>query len=326
VEQIQKPAFDGEVLVCEDNKMNQEVIRMHLERVGLRAVVADNGKAGVDEVQRRIEKNEKPFDLIFMDINMPVMDGLEAAARIMDFNCGTPVVAMTANVMSSDKELYKNNGMLDCVGKPFTSQELWRCLLKHIKPIDANAANAPARTPYDDDLLLDMRTIFVNDNRNKFNEFMNAVSAGDMKLAHRLAHTMKSNAGMIGKTALQTAAAQAEELLSNGKNLLTAELINTLKTEFDATMDELKPLLKRNAHKAESAAAPAANGNAAPAAVMDELADFLRKGSPGCLKFTEALRAAPGTEELIRQMEDFDFDKALETLSAIRGDMERRNG
>jgi signal transduction histidine kinase/DNA-binding response OmpR family regulator len=323
-EEIEKPAFDGEVLVCEDNRMNQEVIRRHLERVGLRAVIADNGKAGVDEVQRRIEKNEKPFDLIFMDINMPVMDGLEASARITALGCGTPVVAMTANVMSNDKELYKANGMNDCVGKPFTSQELWRCLLRYIKSTNAAAA-APPRPRYDEELLSDMQTIFVNDNQGKFEEFMNAVETGDIKSAHRLAHTLKSNAGMIGKTALQTAAAKAEELLSGGENRLTAELVNTLKTEFDAALKELEPFLKKSARKAENAAFTDAAGIAL-AGLMDELTEFLRKGSPGCLKFTEALRAIPGTEKLIKQIEDFDFDEALETLSAIRKDVEAHNG
>jgi CheY-like chemotaxis protein/nitrogen-specific signal transduction histidine kinase len=325
-EEIEKPSFDGEVLVCEDNRMNQEVIRRHLERVGLRAVIADNGKAGVDEVLRRIEKNEKPFDLIFMDINMPVMDGLEASARITEFNCGTPVVAMTANVMSNDKELYKNHGMNDCVGKPFTSQELWRCLLRYIKPVNAAAvAAAQPRPRYDEELLLDMQTIFVNDNQGKFEEFMNAVDAGDIKSAHRLAHTLKSNAGTIGKTALQAAAAKAEELWGGGENRLTPELIDTLKTELDAALKELEPLLKKNTPKADNAGAPDAGGIAL-AGLMEELTDFLRKGSPDCLKFTEALRTIPGTEKLIRQIEDFDFDEAFETLSAIRKNLEPRNG
>jgi signal transduction histidine kinase/CheY-like chemotaxis protein len=324
-EEIEKPAFDGDVLVCEDNKMNQEVIRRHLERVGLRAVIADNGKTGVDEVLRRIQKNEKPFDLIFMDINMPVMDGLEASERIRELNCGTPVVAMTANVMSSDKELYKHSGMYDCVGKPFTSQELWRCLLKYIKPTGAAAASAPAQPRYEDGLLLDMQTIFVNDNQNKFQEFMDAVNAGDVKQAHRLAHTLKSNAGTIGKTALQTAAARAEELLSGGENRLTKELVNTLKTELDAALKELEPHLKKNTPKTVNASAPDAGGIAL-AGLMEELAAFLRKGSPDCLKFTEALRTIPGMEKLIRQIEDFDFDEAFETLSAIRNEMEGRDG
>jgi len=334
-EDIEKPFFTGEILVCEDNSMNQEVIRRHLERVGLRSVIADNGKVGVEAVQERMESGKPMFDLIFMDINMPEMDGLEAASKIMALKSGVTIIAMTANVMSSDRELYQKSGMYDCVGKPFTSQELWRCLLKYIKPSEAKTAAAKtADTPklpppprYDDDLLLEMKTIFVNDNQKKFDEFMNAVNAGDVKLAHRIAHTLKSNAGMIGKTALQTAAATAEEFLSNGENRLTAEHINTLKTELDAALKDLEPLLKRNARKAENAAsAPSAAVGNTPEALIEEVAELLRKGSPNSLKYTEALRAIPGTEELIRQIEDFDFDEAFETLSAIHKNMERPNG
>ena len=131
---IERPLFDGEVLLCEDNSMNQQVIKEHLARVGLRTVVAENGKIGVDLVKERKEKGKKQFDLVFMDMHMPIMDGLEASARIMEIDAGVPIVALTANIIYNDKEIYKKNGMNECVGKPFTSQELWRCLMKYFTP------------------------------------------------------------------------------------------------------------------------------------------------------------------------------------------------
>jgi len=84
-----------------------------------------------------MENKEKLFDLIFMDMHMPVMDGFEASAEIVRLNADIPMVAMTANIMIDDVEVYKASGMLDCLGKPFTSQELWRCLLKYFKPLNA---------------------------------------------------------------------------------------------------------------------------------------------------------------------------------------------
>ena len=134
-DKIKQPVFDAEILVCEDNEMNQIVIQEHLSRIGIKAVIAENGKEGVDKVNERIAKGSKPFDLIFMDIHMPVMDGLEAAKRIVALNVGTPIITMTANIMTTDKEIYSQHGMIDCIGKPFTSQELWGCLLKHLTPI-----------------------------------------------------------------------------------------------------------------------------------------------------------------------------------------------
>jgi signal transduction histidine kinase/CheY-like chemotaxis protein len=128
------PTFEGEILLCEDNEMNQQVICEHLSRVGLKTTVAENGKVGVQMVEDRINNGEKMFDLVFMDIHMPVMDGLEAAGEISKLDGDLPIVAMTANIMSNDKEIYRMNGMTDCVNKPFTSQELWKCLIKYFMP------------------------------------------------------------------------------------------------------------------------------------------------------------------------------------------------
>jgi len=132
--ELEKPEFDAEILLCEDNYMNQQVISEHLKRVGITTVIAENGKIGLELIKKRVANNEKQFDLIFMDMHMPVMDGLEASMHITEMNIGVPIVAMTANVIYNDKEIYKKNGMNDCVGKPFTSQELWRCLMKYLTP------------------------------------------------------------------------------------------------------------------------------------------------------------------------------------------------
>jgi signal transduction histidine kinase len=132
---VDKPSFKGEVLLCEDNAANQEVICEHLKRIGINVVVAENGKAGVEMIKDRMQSGEKQFDLVFMDIYMPVMDGLEAADRINGLNTGVPIVALTANVMIDDRELYKRHGMVECLGKPFTSQELWKCLLRYFVPV-----------------------------------------------------------------------------------------------------------------------------------------------------------------------------------------------
>jgi len=133
---LKKPIFEGDVLLCEDNIMNRQVICEHLTRVGLNTFVAVNGKIGVDFVKRRAEEGKKQFDLILMDMHMPEMDGIEATSIINDMNLDIPIVAITANIMSSDRELYDELDMKGFVGKPFTSQELWQCLMKFFKPVN----------------------------------------------------------------------------------------------------------------------------------------------------------------------------------------------
>jgi signal transduction histidine kinase/DNA-binding response OmpR family regulator len=238
-----KPKFEGEILLCEDNVMNQQVICEHLARVGLRTIIADNGKNGLEMVKNRMEKGEKQFDLIFMDIYMPVMDGLEASAKIFELGLSLPIVAMTANIMSSDMEIYKKSGMSGCIGKPFTSQELWRCLLKYLKPVnnpDAAGENAQADIPIDYDLEFRKSLIrtFNGSNRTKINEIKTALEEGDIKLAHRLVHTLKGNAGQIGITALQQAAAGVESGLKDGINLVTGDQLALLEKELNAALLE----------------------------------------------------------------------------------------
>jgi len=243
--ELKKPAFKGEVLLCEDNYMNQQVICEHLTRVGIKTVLAENGKVGVDLVKKRAEKGEKQFDLIFMDIHMPVMDGLEASTKILELNTSIPIVALTANVMSHDRELYKKNGMVDYVGKPFTSQELWHCLMRFFTPIDWEADDKTLYTKTDEELRQEMINIFVSNNKNIFNEIEDAINTGDIKLAHRLVHSLNGNAGHLGKTLLQQAAKNVEAQLKDGKNMITSERMAELKKELNAAIAEFTPMTSK---------------------------------------------------------------------------------
>ncbi|MCL2638090.1 MAG: ATP-binding protein [Oscillospiraceae bacterium] len=239
----EKPRFEGEVLLCEDNTMNQQVIAEHLERVGLKAVVAENGKVGVDIVQSRAENGEKQFDLILMDIHMPVMDGLEAAAKINALNTGIPIAAITANIMTSDREIYTSLGMKDCIGKPFTSQELWRCLMKYLKPVSWQKEPDTLLKQADMELRQKLINNFVINNSDKYREISDALNSGELKTAHRLAHSLKSSAAQLDMLALRTAAADVEKQLKDGENLVTPEQLTALEAEFDAVLTELKPLV-----------------------------------------------------------------------------------
>jgi CheY-like chemotaxis protein len=206
--EFEKPQFDGLILVCDDNSMNQQVICEHLANVGLRTVVADNGRKGVEIVQERMERGEPPFDLILMDIFMPVMDGIEAASTISGLETGSPIAAVTANIMANELENYRKHGMPDYLGKPFTSQELWRLLLKYLKPVGSSAISVDEQSHKEDDLQKKLEIRFVKCNQNKYTEISEALSSGDIKLAHRLAHTLKGNAGQIGRWGLHDAASK----------------------------------------------------------------------------------------------------------------------
>jgi len=317
-DEFKKPTFEGEVLLCEDNPMNQQVITEHLTRVGLKTVVADNGAVGLEMVKNRMEWGKKQFDLIFMDVHMPVMDGLEAAAKISELNTGIPIVAMTANIMSNDREVYEQSNMVGYVGKPFTSQELWRCLMKFFTPVQWNVEDKTHRLEQDDALMQKLINNFVSRNASKFNEIEDAINTGDIKLAHRLVHTLKSNAGQLKKTYLQQIADEVEDKLKDGINNVSSDLLDLFKKELSSVLTELELLVTT---PESSAVDPEQYDSAAALKLLDVIEPILKDDNPDCFEFVDQLRKIPGSDELIRQMEDFDFALAAKTLASLRAEL-----
>lgn len=121
--------YSGEVLLVEDNAVNQLVAKEMLEGCGLSVRIANNGLEACDIAATAM------FDMIFMDLQMPVMDGFEAARRIRQFNAGIPIVALSAAVMDEDLALTKAAGMDEHLAKPIVSSELHRILARYVKGI-----------------------------------------------------------------------------------------------------------------------------------------------------------------------------------------------
>ncbi len=124
------PQLEGRLLVCEDNFINQDVAESMLEVFGLTPIFANNGQEGID----RLEK--ETFDLVLMDIIMPVMDGHEATQTIRNSNkpySNIPIVAMTANVMSDEVERCIVEGMNGHIEKPISFENLQGYLEKFLK-------------------------------------------------------------------------------------------------------------------------------------------------------------------------------------------------
>ncbi|MDR3000195.1 MAG: response regulator [Fibromonadaceae bacterium] len=317
---LERPRFSGLVLICDDNSMNQQVICAHLARVGLQTVTVENGKLGVDMVKKRKENNEKPFDLILMHMFMPVMDGMEAASKITALETGTPIVAVTANVMVSELEKYKKNGMPDCLGKPFTTQELWQVLLKYFTPLSSELIDDIDEYCENEEQLKMMQLNFYKNNQTVHLEIAEAVAAGDTKLAHRLAHTLKGNAGMLGKVGLKNAALDVESLLKEGAASIWESKMSKLESELMLVLEELKPQFD------DSPAAPKeirVLDAEQTQALFDKLEPMLENINPGCIKLLDDIRAVPGTEELVLQIERFNFKEAAKTLAGLKEKLEK---
>ncbi|MDR2546180.1 MAG: response regulator [Lachnospiraceae bacterium] len=310
---IEKPHFDALALICDDNLLNQEVICEHLARVGVRTVVSDNGKIGVEMVEERHNKGEPPFDLIFMDMFMPVMDGLEAAAKITALETGAPIVAMTANIMISELEQYRVSGMPDCLGKPFTSQELWRILLKYLTPISGSLTNNEEINS-NGKLQKKLLEIFWKNNKTIHSEISSAVAAGDMKRAHRLAHSLKGNAGMIGKNELKIAAEEVEYILKESFASAWDSKMNHLETELNTVLCDAKTVLDKEVKPEKIDPL----NDEQVIALFDKLEPMLENINPECVSLLDEIRTIPGAEELAQHIDDYNFTTAAAALSELR--------
>jgi CheY-like chemotaxis protein len=310
---LQMPVFDHEILLFEDNEMNQQVICERLQKIGINAVVAENGKVGVDIVRNRQQNGEKPFDLIFMDIHMPVMDGLEAASKIIELKIETPIVALTANIMDNDVGVYKEHGMVDYLSKPFTSKELLRCLLRYFKPVDSKDVQNSQTVDDDGVLQKQLQIHFAKNNQDKFKEISNALYEGDIKLAHRLVHTLKSNAGMIGKTGLQEAAAEAEMFLKNNE-IPDAKHLEALEAALISVLNEIGPVADEPAEQTRRGTLTAEEKEA----LFEKLESMLKSRNPDCLTLLDDIRSIPGADKLAQYMENYNFKIAGQMLAEFK--------
>lgn len=125
-EQNTKNRYVGNVLVAEDNTNNQLLIELILKDLGLSVCIVDNGKLAYEKYKK------ENFDIVFLDINMPIMDGLEAIKLIREYekenDIFTPVIALTANTIKGDKQNYLEAGMSSYLSKPIENRELTKVL------------------------------------------------------------------------------------------------------------------------------------------------------------------------------------------------------
>ena len=164
-----------------------------------------------------------------------------------------------------------------------------------------------------------LQSLFLKSNQRKIEEIVKALNENDIKLAHRLAHTLKGNAGQLGKKHLQQAASDVELRLKDGKNLVTEEQLKTLEAELTMVLSELVALPEEpspalvHGEDAEQCLDVKATQK-----LIEELRLLLEMGNPECRNLIPKLRLIPGTETIIQQMEDFDFGHAIITLAELK--------
>ena len=240
------------VLLVEDNEINQQVACEILRLEGFEVDVAENGQIAVNTVQARFAEGA-PYDIVLMDMQMPVMDGTTASRliRLTHPSEQLPIVAMTANAMRADRERCLEAGMNGFVTKPIDPEDLWKALLNWVKPRAglgqvAAPVDAPvlmdAPEPYQQAQLIEslrlvdglnveqglvlcnhnptlyiaMLGTFVKTQEHTVMQTQQALQAGDAATAELLAHTLKGLAATLGAQPLRVVAADLEQALHSG--------------------------------------------------------------------------------------------------------------
>jgi PAS domain S-box-containing protein len=228
------------ILLAEDNVTNQQVALGILGRLGLHADAVANGEEALRAVATI------PYDLVFMDVQMPHMDGLEATAQIRKTRgSALPIIAMTAHAMQGDRDRCFEAGMNDYITKPISPQALIEALEKWLP--NAPAASAPAQEPQtavfdkaamlarlmdDAQLARIVAEGFVKNIPEQIAALRSCLDAGDLAAAGRQAHTIKGASANVSGERLRAVASAVETAANAGQLDAVKNRVPELEAEF----------------------------------------------------------------------------------------------
>jgi len=224
------------VLLAEDNAVNRQLALRLLEKLGHGADVAVDGLEALEALRRR------PYDVVLMDVEMPEMDGLEAARRIhreWHAHERPRIVAMTANAMQGDREICLAAGMDDYVSKPVRLDEL-AAALRRCAPrsaddegvLDHEALEHLRARVGDGEFVAELVDTFLRDAPALLETLRGALENADAQELRRAAHTLKSNGRMFGATRLAELCQDLEATAQTGALVGADELVARIDAEY----------------------------------------------------------------------------------------------
>jgi CheY-like chemotaxis protein len=205
------------VLVVEDGRDNQRILRFLLEEAGAEVDVAEDGKQAVDQVVG----SSKPYDLVLMDVQMPVMDGYEATAELRSRGFRKPIIAITAYALARDLKRCLEVGCNDFVTKPLVPGQLLSTLERWLGKQSQYAKTTPAVDQGDvsrDARFQKLVDKFLLTIPEKVKALEGALSGNDKEALPVLVHQLKGSAGSYGFEEISLRARRCEQALSPEEN------------------------------------------------------------------------------------------------------------
>jgi len=329
------------VLLVEDNEINREVATGLLEEAPVTVIAAADGETAVRML------NESKYDIVLMDMQMPVMDGLTATRVIRQKPQlkDLPIIAMTANAMASDREKCLEAGMNDHLAKPIDPNQLLEALLRWIparapspnvapvvtveKPAaDSSSPEIPGidtqtalrRTGGNLRRYLSLLRRFAESQVGATEQIRAALNARDSAAAQRIAHSLKGAAANLGANALAAAAGGAETAIK------TESEVEPALTEMDGVLRAAVAAIETALPSAEKVGATP-NGARDPSVVLQPLSRLKKLLEADDGEAAEVITEAEGRfsvvlsraeiEDLTRMVGDFDYAGALRAVSGI---------
>jgi len=355
VEHLIAPLAGARVLVVEDNDINQQIACEILNHAGLETDVAENGQLALHHIAAR-QAEGRPYDIVLMDMQMPVMDGITAARHIRETADAQvlPIVAMTANAMQKDRQRCLDAGMNGFVTKPINPSELWRSLLEwtplrpHMGHPDGVAEPTSTAENADVDALMQrLRNIpdldvelglsrtnnspaFYVSMLQKFATTQGDVAArirvalnhANTPVAERLAHTLKGVAAHLGAEEVQLCCGMLEDNVRNGAS--AAATLASLQHTADAMarlLNHLDQVGLVNAAEAPSTAPLDALEEQQAWAVVAQIRALLADNDAHSQVLWDQnrdllRRLLPQADRIQEAIDEFDMDRSLELLRA----------
>ncbi|MDP3809723.1 MAG: ATP-binding protein [Hydrogenophaga sp.] len=333
-------AAQAHVLVVEDNRFNQEVAMAVLKRAGLEVDLAPDGKRAVEMAR------ERRYDLVLMDLQMPVMDGFEAtvALRALAGYEATPIIALTANAFGETRSACLAVGMNDHIAKPISPQRLGDALARWLPRV----AGAPAAEPaaqtglanrlagiegFDpvvglalagsEELFLGLLGRFVTEHQDGVPGLDNCLATGQIEMARRMVHSLKGSVAAIGADMLRRLAGGCEAAIARREEAKHARLL-AFDLEYElvhfvaALHDRLPASVQHEARE------PAAMSAAQLAEAVETLGYLLASGDFGAQRFHRDIApqlldafGAPA-QALAQAVRDHDYERAFALLDTLQ--------